>query len=55
MEGPDQSIGEEIANSISHGMGAVLSIAGLVLLTIRAASLGSARAIVCAARPSCST
>jgi hemolysin III len=49
MEGPDQSIGEEIANSISHGMGAVLSIAGLVLLTIRAASLGSARAIVCAA------
>lgn len=49
MEGPDQSIGEEIANSISHGMGAALSIAGLVLLTIRAASMGSARAIVCAA------
>jgi hemolysin III len=49
MQGPDQSIGEEIANSISHGMGAALSIAGLVLLTIRAASMGSARAVVCAA------
>ena len=30
-------------------MGAALSIAGLVLLTVRAASLGSARAVVCAA------
>jgi hemolysin III len=49
MEGPDQSIGEEIANSVSHGMGAALSIAGLVLLTIRAASVGGARYIVCAA------
>jgi len=49
MEGPDQSIGEEIANSISHGMGAALSIAGLVLLTLRAASIGSARGIVCTA------
>jgi hemolysin III len=48
MEGPDQSIGEEIANSVSHGTGAILSIAGLVLLTVRAASVGSARAIVCA-------
>ena len=49
MQGTDQSIGEEIANSISHGMGAAFSIAGLVLLTLRAASQGSARAIVCAA------
>jgi hemolysin III len=49
MEGPDQSIGEEIANSVSHGMGAALSIAGLVLLTLRAASVGGARYIVCAA------
>jgi hemolysin III len=49
MEGPDQSIGEEIANSISHGLGAALAIAGLVLLTIRAAGVGSVREIVCAA------
>ena len=49
MQGTDQSIGEEIANSISHGAGAAFSIAGLVLLTLRAASRGSARAIVCAA------
>jgi len=49
MQETDQSIGEEIANSISHGMGAALSIAGLVLLTIRAASLGSVRAVTCAA------
>ncbi len=30
------STGEEIANSISHGIGAVLSIAGLVFLIVRA-------------------
>jgi hemolysin III len=46
---PDQSVGEEIANSISHGVGAALCIAGLVLLTIRAASVGGARHIVCSA------
>jgi hemolysin III len=45
----DQTVGEEIANSISHGVGAVLAIAGLVLLTVRAADVGSARAIVCSA------
>jgi hemolysin III len=49
MSTTDQSIGEEIANSVSHGTGAVLAIAGLVLLTVRAASAGSARHIVCAA------
>jgi hemolysin III len=47
MEAPDQSIGEEIANSISHGLGAVLAIAGLVLLTVRAATVGGPRHIVC--------
>ncbi len=45
----DQSIGEEIANSVSHGIGAALAIAGLVLLTIRAAAVGGARPIVCSA------
>jgi hemolysin III len=48
-EGTDQSIGEEIANSISHGVGAALAIAGLVLLTIRAAEVGSPRHIICCA------
>lgn len=49
MQATDQSIGEEIANSVSHGVGAVLAIAGLVLLTIRAAAAanGGARYIVC--------
>jgi hemolysin III len=45
----DQSIGEEIANSVSHGVGAALAIAGLVLLTLRAAGTGGVRHIVCAA------
>jgi hemolysin III len=49
MEATDQSIGEEIANSVSHGVGAALAIAGLVLLTIRAAVAGGARNIVCCA------
>lgn len=33
---PFQTPGEEIANSILHGLGALLSIAGLVLLVLRA-------------------
>jgi hemolysin III len=33
---PFQTPGEEIANSILHGIGALLAIAGLVLLTLRA-------------------
>jgi hemolysin III len=48
MQATDQSIGEEIANSVSHGIGAMLAVAGLVLLTIRAASVGGARHVVCA-------
>jgi hemolysin III len=47
MEMTDQTHGEEIANSISHGMGIALSIAGLVLMTLRAQQVGSARAVVC--------
>ncbi len=34
------SLGEEIANSITHGIGAGLSIAGLVVLIVSAARLG---------------
>lgn len=34
------SLGEEIANSVSHGVGAALSIAALVLLIVRAVSHG---------------
>ena len=46
MEDTVHSVGEEIANSVSHGVGAALGIAGLVLLTMRAASTGSTLAIV---------
>ena len=35
---PKYSLGEELVNSISHGIGAGLAIAGLVLLCIRAHS-----------------
>src|ERR1017187_6759991 len=49
MEAGEWNIGEEIANSISHGVGAALGIAGLVLLTIRAASAGGALYVVCSA------
>lgn len=31
-----QSIGEEIANAVSHGVGALLSVAGMVLMIIKA-------------------
>jgi hemolysin III len=49
MEDSHNSIGEEIANSVSHGVGAALGIAGLVLLTIRAASAGGALYVACCA------
>lgn len=42
------SLGEEIANSVSHGVGALLSIAGLVLLIVRAVSHGGGERL-CAA------
>jgi hemolysin III len=45
----DQTLGEEIANSISHGFGAALAIAGLVLLTLRAAEVGGTRHVICCA------
>jgi len=34
------SLGEEIAHSVTHGTGAVLSVVGLVLLTVRAVRTG---------------
>lgn len=41
-----QSLGEEIANSITHGIGVALSIAGLVLLVVFASLYGDAWRIV---------
>jgi len=41
IEPPKLSVGEEIANSVTHGIGALLSIAGLVLLLVKAASHGT--------------
>ena len=42
----EQSLGEEIANSISHGIGAALSVAGLVLLVVFSALFGDAWRVV---------
>lgn len=41
-----QTIGEEIANSITHGLGAVLSTAALVILVVLASKRGDAWRIV---------
>jgi len=41
-----QSRGEELANSITHGLGAGLSIAGLVVMVVEAALHGTARDVV---------
>ncbi len=43
---PLYTLGEEIANAITHGVGACLSIAALTLLIIRAASRGTAGHVV---------
>lgn len=40
------SLGEEIANSITHGIGVLLSLAGLTLLVVRAAGNGDVWGIV---------
>jgi hemolysin III len=40
-QAPTTRLGELIANSITHGVGAGLSIAGLVVLIVRAARLGT--------------
>ncbi len=39
------TVGEEIANSVVHGVGIALSLAGLLLLTIAGAQSGSAAAL----------
>jgi hemolysin III len=41
-----QTLGEEIANAISHGAGALLSVAALVLLVWQASRLGRAADVV---------
>ncbi len=41
-----QSLGEELMNAITHGVGALLAIAGTVLLIVRSASHGSAINVV---------
>ena len=45
---PVYTVGEEIANSVTHGIGILLSIAGLVLLIVRAASSSHAFAMLAA-------
>ena len=42
----DQTTGEEIANAVTHGIGAALSVAGLVLLVVFAAIRGDAWRVV---------
>jgi len=42
IEPPKLTVGEEIANSVTHGIGALLSIAGTVILAVRAAHVGTA-------------
>ena len=44
----NQGLGEEIANAISHGLGALLSIAGLSILLVDAAQSGEAIHVVTA-------
>ncbi|MBR2491287.1 MAG: hemolysin III family protein, partial [Ruminiclostridium sp.] len=41
-----QKLGEEIVNAITHGVGALLAIAGLVLLVGKAARFGTAIHVV---------
>ena len=45
---PKQTLGEEIANSVTHGAGLGLAIAGLVLMVWKAATSGTAWHIVSA-------
>ena len=45
-ESTSQTRGEELANSLTHGLGAALSIAALVLMVVFAARHGTARDVV---------
>ncbi len=42
----EHTLGEEIAHAVTHGVGALLSLAGLVVLVVAAAALGSAVHVV---------
>ncbi|MGC4048621.1 MAG: hemolysin III family protein [Paludibaculum sp.] len=42
-------MGEEIANSLTHGLGAVMSVAALVLMVVAAATRGTGRQVVACA------
>lgn len=42
------TVGEEVANAVTHGIGTLLSIAACVLLIVFAAQSGSAMKVVCA-------
>jgi hemolysin III len=44
----DQTLGEEIANALSHGVGCMLAVASLPILVHHAALTGSARHVVAA-------
>ncbi|MCE5306034.1 MAG: hemolysin III family protein [Acidobacteriales bacterium] len=46
---PQASPGEEVANSISHGVGAILSLAALVILVVLAAQGGTSYQVVAGA------
>ncbi len=46
---PDYTLGEELISAISHGIGAGLSIAALVLCVIKSANSGSAISVVSSA------
>ncbi len=48
-EPPHYTVGEEIANSITHGIGVLLGIAGLVLLIVKAALDGAQPAYLASA------
>jgi hemolysin III len=39
--GPGPSVGQEIANAVTHGAGTLLAVAGLVLLVVAAAARGT--------------
>ncbi len=43
---PRYRAGEEVANGVSHGIGMVLAVAALVVLTVYASALGSTRHLV---------
>ena len=45
----DQSVGEEIGNAVTHGVGAALAIAGMVCMIVRAATKGTTIDIVSSA------